>query len=205
MIRASPTASSEVFSFTSKQLTVGRGDFGSASFGADLGLHLSSRLQLQLGTTRSGRTINSEFRDWVDNDELPIEQSTVFRRQSVTAGLKYHLTSPGRSISRLAWVPSRFTPYVSAGAGTMWYRFRQEGDFVDFQTLDVFTSDLASSSWAPTAYAAGGFDYSLTPRLGLTTEARYDYARATMSRYFEGFDRIDLSGVGANVGLTVRF
>ena len=143
---ASPTANSDVFSFSSKQLTVGKGDFGSASVGADLGVRLSDRLDLQVGVASMGRNVDSEFRDWVDNRDKPIEQRTTFQRTPVTAGLKYYLTSPGRSVSRLAWVPSRFTPYVAAGGGAMWYTFKQAGDFVDFRTLDVFASDLSSSS-----------------------------------------------------------
>jgi opacity protein-like surface antigen len=202
---ASPTAGSDVFSFAAKNLTLSKGDFGSASFGADLGLRLSDRLDLQFGVSSMGRTVNSEFRKWVDNDNKPIEQQTGFDRVPVTAGLKLYLTSPGRSISRLAWIPSKLTPYVAAGGGMMWYSFRQSGDFVDFQTLDVFSSKLSSSSWTPMAYAAGGIDYSLTSHLSLTTEARYDLARATMSNSFEGFNRIDLSGLTANVGLSVRF
>ena len=202
---ASPTASSDVFDFSSKQLTVGKGDFGSAAFGVDFGVRVADRLDLQFGVASMGRNVDSEFRKYVDNSDKPIEQRTTFRRAPVTAGLKYSLSSPGRSLSRLAWVPSKFTPYVAAGGGAMWYSFKQAGDFVDFKTFDVFASDLSSSSWAPMAYGAGGMDYSLSPHLSLTTEARYDYARAAMNKSFEGFNRIDLSGLSANVGLTVRF
>ena len=202
---ASPTARSDVFDFSSKQLTVGKGDFGSAAVGADLGVRVSDRLDLQFGVASMGRNVASEFRNWVDNNDKPILQRTTFRRLPVTAGLKYALSSPGRSLSRLAWVPSKFTPYVAAGGGAMWYSFKQVGDFVDFKTLKVFSSDLSSSSWTQMAYGSGGIDYSLSPHLSLTTEARYDYARATMNKSFEGFNRIDLSGLSANVGLTVRF
>ncbi len=202
---ASPTASSDVFAFAAKQLTVGKGDFGSASFGADFGVRLRERLNLQFSASSMGRNVDSEFRDWVDNNDKPIEQRTTFRRTPVTVGLKYYLSAPGRSVSRLAWVPSRFAPYVSAGGGQMWYRFKQAGDFVDFQTLDVFKSDLTSSSWTGVAYGSGGIDYTVSPHLALTTEARYDYSRATMNKAFEGFNRIDLSGLSANVGLTVRY
>ncbi len=202
---ALPTASSDIFSFTSRQLTVGKSDFASGSIGADLAIPVSNQLSLQFGAAIAGRTISSEFRDWVDDDDLPIEQQTSFRRRMVTAGLKYHLTPTGRSVSRLAWIPSRVAPYVAAGGGTMWYRFAQKGDFVDFQTFDVFSDNLASSSWTPMAYGAAGVDFSLTTRLALTTEARYDYARAELGPSFSGFNRIDLAGVTANVGLTVRF
>ena len=35
-------------------------------------------------------------------------------------------------ISRLAWIPRTFMPYVGAGGGYGTYEFRQNGDFVDF-------------------------------------------------------------------------
>jgi len=202
---ASATANSDVFSFAAKQLTLGKNDFGSATFGLELAFNLTPRTALQFSGTGMAKTIGSEFRDYVDNNDLPIEQRTEFRRQTTTVGLKYFLTPPGRSISRLAWVPSRITPYVAAGGGAMWYRFKQNGDFVDFKTLDVFPTTLTSSGYTAMAYGAGGFDFSLTPSLTLNTEARYDAARATMSKAFDGFNRIDLSGLTATAGLSVRF
>jgi hypothetical protein len=87
----------------------------------------------------------------------------------------------------------------------MWYRFTQQGEFVDFQTNDIFRDHLESSGWAPTVQGLAGVDLTLTPRLALTGEARYSWARAQLSDAFVGFDRIDLSGTSATVGLTVRF
>ncbi len=87
----------------------------------------------------------------------------------------------------------------------MWYRFRQEGDFVDFQTLEIFSDELTSTGWAPMAQALAGLDFFLTPRLGLTGEARYSWARAELSDAFEQFDPIDLSGLSATIGIHLRF
>jgi outer membrane protein W len=202
---ALPTASSDVFAFSHDNLTVGRGDFAGSTVSADAAFTLTPRLALQASAGYSGRTVPSEFRDWVDNNDLPIEQSSVLRRIPLTIGLRYYLVPPGRSLGRLAWVPTRLAPYVGAGVGQVWYRFRQSGDFVDYQTLDVFNETLESSSWAPTGYGAVGLDYALNAKVGLVTEARYDYARARMGIDFEGFDRIDLSGFSATVGLAFRF
>ena len=94
----------------------------------------------------------SEFRHFIDNNDQPIEQTTTFRRVPITIGVKQYLTSTGRSIGKFAWIPSRFAPYVGAGGGTMFYSFRQDGDFIDFQTNDVFPSYYASSGWTGTAY-----------------------------------------------------
>jgi opacity protein-like surface antigen len=199
------TARSDVFSFVTDQLTLGRGDFSGLSVGGDLSMRLAPRVDLVLGASYTGSTTPSEFRRFVDQDDQPIEQTTTFRRVPVTATLKAYLAPRGRSIGRFAWVPARYAPFVGVGGGAMWYRFRQSGDFVDFQTNDVFPDALSASRWTPTAHGVAGVDYSLSPRLALTGEGRYTWARARLSPDFAGFNRIDLSGVSATVGLSVRF
>jgi len=202
---ARPSAGSDVFSFVQQHLTLSRGDFAGGSFSTDVAINLSERLALEVGTGYSGRSVPSVYRDWVDNKDQEIAQTTALRRMPLTVGVRYYLSPTGRSISRLAWVPTRVATYVAGGAGGTWYSFRQSGDFVDYQTLDVFGTTLKSSSWAPTAYGAVGVDYSMSARTGLVAEARYDHAKARMSRDFSKFDRIDLSGLAATVGLTIRY
>ncbi|MEP6495218.1 MAG: hypothetical protein ABJF01_21205 [bacterium] len=147
----------------------------------------------------------SEFRAFIDNDHHPIEQATSFRRIPVTVGIKQYLTSTGRSIGKLAWIPSRFAPYVGAAGGMMYYRFRQGGDFIDFNTTAVFPDTYMSDGWARVAHAMAGVDYSLGSRFALTTEARYLWSSAELSNDFVDFQRLDLSGLSTTVGLSVRF
>ncbi|MCC6244145.1 MAG: hypothetical protein IT353_14985 [Gemmatimonadaceae bacterium] len=202
---ARPTADSRVFSFASEQLTLGDNAYTGFSVAADLDVAVSSRIALQFGTALSARETGSEYRDFVDNNDLPIEQRTSFRRLPVTAGLRVYLTEPGRSVGRLAWVPNKFAPYVAGGGGLMYHSFRQTGDFVDFQDFDVFASTVETSGWAAMAYGAAGLNYSLSAKVGLTTEARYESARAPMGSDFVGFGRIDLSGFSFTTGLHLRF
>jgi hypothetical protein len=96
------------------------------------------------------------------------------------------------------------TSWIGAGAGTMYYSFKQHGDFVDFNNNNVFNAELVSESWTPAAQGLAGAEFTLTPMLGLTTEARYMWAKGPVSHDFSGFDKIDLSGVSATVGLTFR-
>ena len=136
----------------------------------------------------------------------PFEQSTKFKRVPLTIGLKYFLTSRGRSVSQYAWIPSRYAPYVSVGAGAMYYSFEQKGDFVDFQTLNVETLTVESSGWAPMGRGAAGLEYTVSPWLALTGEGRYVWAKATLDpNAFEGYDKIDLTGFTGTVGFRVRF
>lgn len=202
---AQPSASSDVFSFVTRQLTVDRRDFGGLSLASDLAIRLRSRVDLLLGTGISTREARSEYRDFVDNDDLPIEQRTTFRRVPITAGLKLHLRPEGRSISSLAWVPNKLSPYIAAGGGAMYYLFKQDGDFVDFKTSDVFSTSLRSSGVSAMAFGSVGTTYSLTPRVGLNAEVRYERAHGDLSTDFRDFSPIDLSGVGVTAGLLFRF
>jgi len=200
-----PTTSSEVFTFVTGELTLGKNDFNSGTLGADFSVRLSPRLDAVVSLLYSGTRSRSEFRNWVDQNDLPIEQTTVFERMPVTTSLRYYLSPRGRRIGRLAWIPARLAPYVGVGAGAMWYRFRQSGDFVDFQTLNVFGDQYESSGWTFTAHALAGTEIAVGPRFYLTGEARYARSRAGMEQDFVGFDRIDLSGVYATAGVAVRF
>ena len=197
-------AGSDVFAQAVDMLTINKRDFSGLTLGAEAGFSPTSRLDLSLDVSVSHAGRGSEFRKFIDNNNKPIEQTTSYDRVPLTANLRFYLTEPGRSIGTLAWIPNKVVPWIGAGGGMMWYRFRQQGDFVDFKTSNVFTSDLDSSDWTATVQGMGGADISLSPRVALRADARYVYAKAQLSRVFSGFDRIDLSGVQGTLGLTYR-
>ena len=126
-------------------------------------------------------------------------------RVPLTASLKAYLVSPGRSVGHFAWIPSRYAPYVGAGGGAMWYRFQQEGDFIDFATTKVFPDTFVSDGWTPTLQAFAGTDVSLTPRFNVTVEGRYQWARTPLSTDFSQFQPIDLSGFALTAGFSIRY
>lgn len=204
---AAPFASGGVHELATTELTLGRGDFRSGSFGADLAIVISPRLDLVLGMERARSVNRSEYRDWVDNNDAPIEQSTRFDRIPLIASVRYFLADRGRTVGSVAWIPAQFVPFVSAGAGTTNYRFEQYGDFIDQQTLNIFNARLTSRGWAFTMAAGGGAQWNLNQRLVLTGEARYLHAVGdgdTPSGEFSGY-KVDLSGVSTLIGITVRF
>jgi hypothetical protein len=200
-----PMGSSDIYDFTTAQLTLNRGDFAALSYNFDLGFRLADRVDVTFSAGEARRAAPSEFRKFVDNNDKPIEQITALRRVPLTVGVRYALTSPGERIGRLAWIPSRFTPWVGLGGGAMQYSFTQAGDFVDFQTLNVFARTFRSKGWTPMAFASVGADVSLTERFSLTGDVRYSAARAPLTGAFVGFDRIDLSGTAATMGISVRY
>jgi len=199
------SAGSDVFDFITEHLTVDHRDFSAPTFVFDVTYKVSPRLDAVFGLATSGSSTHSEFRNFIDNNDLPIEQTTSFHRVPLTASLRVYLTSPGRSVGRYAWVPKRFAPYVGGGGGAMWYRLRQEGSFVDFDTLDVFDARLESDGWAPTLHGFAGTEISLSPRFAVSVEGRYQWAHADLSADYAGFDRIDLSGFSLTTGIAIRY
>ena len=201
-------ASSGVFEDATSQLTLNKGDFSSFDWGGDISYSVGGRADLVFDIEYMTTTKNSEFRKWTDNNDQPIEQSTKFRRLPLTIGLRYYITDRGRSVSQFAYIPSKFAPYIGIGGGAMYYRFSQDGDFVDFNTdnLAIFGATIEDTGWTPTANGSAGFEYNVGPWLALTTEARYQWARATLDpKQFEGYDKIDLTGFAGTVGFRVRF
>jgi len=198
------TAGSDVFDDVTSQLTLNKRDFGSLTVGADIGFSLTSKLDLTFDAGYSRSSHKSEFRDFVDNNDQPIEQTTTFERVPFTANLKLHLAPTGRSVGTLAWIPSRFVPYIGGGVGVMRYRFEQQGDFVDFNTNAVFPSTFDAQDWAFVEQVMAGAEYNVSPMFGVTFDARYLHGRGDLGAAFKGYDKIDLSGVSGSVGLSLR-
>ena len=199
------SAKSDIFDETMQQLTLSRRDFGGFSGGIEGAVRVAPSVDLTLDVGYSHTSAPSHYRNFVDNNNAEIQQVTALRRVPYTLNARLWLTPPGRSIGRFAWIPSSFTPWVEAGAGFMSYRFSQEGDFVDLTTNAVFPDAFVSEGTTPMAQGVIGADYTLTPRLALTGDARYLWAkRPDLGSDFVGYSPLDLSGVALSLGLTVR-
>jgi hypothetical protein len=199
-----PAASSDLFAESFDMFSLKKSSFGAPDLGAELAIRLAPRLDLTLGVDYAGRSTKSDYRDFYDGTN-PIEQRTTFQRVPLTAGLKAYLTPRGRSIGTLAWIPSSVSPWVGAAGGVTWYRFVQEGDFIDMSTMAVYGDRLESKGWGLAWQGMAGVDLNMSPRTAVTLDARYTGSHAALDRnYFSGYQDLDLSGVSVALGLTFR-
>jgi hypothetical protein len=198
-------AGSDIYTFVQSQLTVNKKDFNSPVFGLDLDFAIAPRMTAVAGFDLSGSSTNSEYRNLVDNQRLPIKQTTSLHEQNISGSLKFALTPRGREISQHAWIPSAVTPFVGAGGGLMHYGFTQNGDFVDFTDNSVFTHTYQSSGWAPSAHVFGGVDVKASRRIYFSVEARYLWSHAKLGSDFSGFNPIDLAGLRMTGGIRYMF
>lgn len=201
-----PTGRSDLFTFTRDLLTLAPRDFAGLGWGAEVGGNFNDHFAWEVSLDFASRAARSEYRAWQESNGAPIRQENTFRRIPITAGLRWNVLPTGERIGRFAWLPRRVVPFVVAGGGATYYRFRQQGDFVDFANGNsIFTDLLESDGWAPTAMAGVGVDVAVSPWLAWTTAFRGTYARARLTRDFRGFAPLDVGGASLTTGLQVRF
>ena len=200
-----PRAGSDLFSMVTRELTLEKSDFRSPAVGFDFGVPFKSRFAAVISWEYARTSPASESRNYVDSNGLPIRQTTTFTQMPITGTLRYYPRKMGETVGSYAWVPTRILPYVGGGGGVIWYKFHQEGDFVDSSTLDIFSSTFDSNGLAATAHVATGVDIALTWRIIANVEARYSWAHANLSSDFSNFQPIDLAGMRIIGGLCFRF
>jgi hypothetical protein len=199
------SAGSDLFDFVQQHLTVDKKDFNAPVFGLDLALVVTPRVDVIFGFDASQASTDSEYRDFVDNRLLPINQQTTLEERNIFGSVRFNLVPRGQSVGRFAWVPRTLTPYLGAGGGALWYKFEQSGDFVDFVDLSVFADYFSSEGFTPSAHVFGGTDVNLYRALFLTFEGRYVWAKGKLSKDFIDFDPIDLAGFRLTTGINVLF
>jgi hypothetical protein len=202
---AMPSANGALFDFLTTELTLERSDFRAPALSAELSFPLGRHWDLgaSLGVAKS--TARSEYTDFIGDDGLPIEQTTQMRMMPLSATARFYPLATGRTIGTLAWIPTRTTPYVGAGAGVTWYRLNQEGEFIEHATGDIFRSQYTTASNALTLHALAGVTHWFTPHLGLNGEVRHTRGDAGTTGSFTQYDRFDLGGTQASLGLSVRW
>ena len=199
------SAGSDIFDFVTKQLTLEKSSFNAPGFGADMSVTVTPRIDVMAGFDVAKSTTPSEYRAFVDNRNLPIQQTTSLRQSNLLGSVKFAVLPRGRAVSRFAWIPSTIVPFVGAGGGFTNYDFKQNGDFVDFSNNRVFAETFRSHGWTPTAHVFGGTDIQVYRRVFMSLEGRYQWAKAKLDADFIDFDPIDLGGLRFGAGLHIVF
>jgi hypothetical protein len=208
-----PRAQSDIFDFMTDELTLERRDFRAPSVAVEVAYVGSARVDIVGGLGWAESSARSEFAEWQGGDDLPIAQTTRLRTVPLTVTARFRPQARGRSVSRLAWLPARTSPYIGAGAGVTWYRLQHDGEFLDTRLCteapqtgcDIFYREYRAEGYAPTVHAVAGVDHWFTPRIGLNLDARYMLGSAGGTDSFRTYDGLDLSGLQAGVGLTFRW
>jgi hypothetical protein len=168
------------------------GPFG----GIEYSRRVSPHVELGLHVDGYGRRRETSYVDYTwEDDDSEIEQSLQVSAVPVGMSLRWFPTDTRRGIA----------PYLTVGADLVIWDYREEGDFIDFDTMDIGYDEFQSSGVTPGLHVAAGFRAPLGYDFALTGEARYLLAKkADMGGDFRVYS-IDLSGASATIGLLLRF
>jgi hypothetical protein len=189
------------------QLTIERRDFNAPGIAGNIGFPVSRRIDAVFDVEFTRSSIDSQYRNFVDNNRQPINQTTKLSQVNFTGGVRVALTPRGRQISTYAWIPRTVVPYAGAGAGVLYYQLNQTGDFIDALTPErsIFYDSFISNRWTPAAHVCGGVEVRVARVASATFDARYLWASAKMESPFIGFNSLDLAGLRLSAGINFVF
>lgn len=199
-----PRANGALYEDMQDLLTLDRGDFAAMGVATEVMVRVVPALDVGGGFQWAQSAAESEFRDFVWENDDPIRQTTRLRRAALGVQARVYPFGRGESLAQYAWVPKQFTPFLGGGVSVLWYRIRQNGDFVDKDTYDIFSSEYQSEGSALAPHVHAGADYWVTPAVGLTVEGRYQFASDEPRGDFD-YGNVDLSGLLLTAGLSFRF
>ncbi|MEN8222920.1 MAG: hypothetical protein ABFR36_06635 [Acidobacteriota bacterium] len=156
-----------------------------------MGKHFS--LTMEAGTFE--QTVYSQYRDYEFEDGSPIYQDLYLSISGIEANIKIYPLGH-RKI---------FNPYVGAGVGIYFWEYEQFGDFIDFTTWDVYEGYGYTETYSAGFNFKGGFVFRFRRHMGISFEAKYQYLKGQLSTLFEGFEKLDMSGLTLNIGLNLFF
>lgn len=186
----------ELYGFGEDQF-LERSDWIGVYGGAEWRFNLAPSLQLGVHLDGYGRSLNTEYLDFTRPSGRPIEQT-----------LKLSIVPLGASVR---WVPREgrrdITPYLGGGIDAVFYKYEEIGDFIDFfdDGLPVVEDHFVDDGAALGFHALAGLRVPVSDDIAVTGEARYLWAKTDMGDDFGPDLEIDLGGLSATIGVTIRF
>lgn len=172
------------------------GQFDNASIGAEWHVGIGDYLEAGLGASFYQRTVFSVYNDFVNDDGSEIPQGFKLRVSPVTATGRFFPFG----------LRSAVQPYAGAGVGLFNWRYSEVGEFIDFDTFEVFRDRFVATGNDVGAVYLAGVRVLAGDRFGVGLEVRYQGLDGVVG-LDQGFleDRIDLGGITTSFTIDVRF
>jgi hypothetical protein len=169
-------------------------DFDSVTFGGEWLVALGTHAEAGLGLGLYSDSVNSVYRDLVNEDFSEIEQEFKLRIVPFTATFRF------LPLGRRAGVQ----PYIGGGVGLFRWRYTETGEFVDFDST-IFRDTYVGEGTSVGPVILGGVRFPLG-RWDIGGEIRYQDAEGELpaDQGFSG-SKIDLKGFNYLVTFNVRF
>lgn len=171
-------------------------DFNSMNTGVEWLISAGEYFDAGLGVGFYQRTVPSVYTDFINDDGSELFQDFRLRVVPLTAIIR--VIPFGRNTA--------VQPYFGVGVGLFNWRYSEVGEFIDFDTFDVFHGRFTASGRNVGGLMLGGFRVPVGDRFSAGLEVRYQSAIGRVG-LDQGFlnERIDLGGIAAQVTFQVDF
>ncbi len=191
---------SELFAANEFDFGITEDDFRTGGYGFEFDVAVLPQVDISLGFNAASSRTYGSYLDLVYEDGGEIEHRADLTMTELSLGVRL----------RLIGGAARVRPYLLAGVSGAYYRYREIGDFVDFETADIYYDEFAETSFLPGFFAGAGIDYALVQlpdrgRVELFGEFRYARSQGEHTEGFAGFGDLQLDGSGGLFGFRVRW
>ena len=171
-------------------------DFSDMTVGGEWQAGLGRYFEIGVGLDYYRSTVPSAYLDYVDDDGFEILQDFRLRIMPVTFTLR--VMPFGNDVP--------FQPYFGGGVGLFNWRYSEVGDFIDFDTFEVFNDRFVAKGTDVGGVILGGARIPIGSRFAGAVELRYQHAAGTVG-LDQGFlgERIDLGGFATRFSVQVKF
>jgi hypothetical protein len=187
-----PSLSSDLWDINIENLAFGKRDMLDLYFGGEYEFFLGSRFSISISGETYNKSIASQYKDWEFEDGTPIYQSLSLRITSFEANLKLYPLG----------FKARIYPFFGAGGGIFAWRYAQWGDFINFDDMSVQEGYAETNTYTLGFSGLAGIGFRLNRSSGIFLEVKYQYLKGELSSFFEGFEKLDLSGLKYNLGFS---
>jgi hypothetical protein len=173
--------------------------------GVEYSFKLVPNVELGLHVDGYGKKVDTFYREFTRADGSDIFQTLEL--DIVPLGFTVRLVPTTRR--------DRLAPYIGVGADLVFWRYKEYGDFVDFQSPNPLSPDIIADSFRSDSvtgglHVAGGLRVPIGHDFAVVTEGRYQWAKDDMGDDFRPqepglVNKIDLGGWSATIGFLIHF
>ncbi|MYF76577.1 MAG: hypothetical protein F4174_04370 [Acidobacteria bacterium] len=194
------SVTSDLFAANEFDFGITDDDFRTGSFGFEFDFAVLPRVDISIGFDNGDAETYGSYLDLVYEDGGEIEHSAQLAVTDLSLGVRL----------RLLGGAARVRPYLIGGVTGAYYRYSEIGDFVDFETADIYYDVFEETSFLPGFFAGAGADVAIVRfrdggSLDLFGEFRYVRSQGEHTEGFDGFGDLTLDRSGGLIGLRVRW
>lgn len=186
-----PSMESDLWDVNLENLAFDKSDMLGTYLGAELEFFMGRYFSFALEGGYYHQDVFTEYKEFEHEDGTPIYHDLSLKIASMEADLKIYPLGHRRL----------FNPFIGGGIGLYTWKYIQGGEFIDFEEMTVFEGEAHTKTTTIGFNAKGGFVYRFRRSMGISFEARYVYLKGQQSSLFEGFNKLDLSGLTLNIGV----